>query len=120
MAASPSKSELAAGEHSLRLHPAQLYSAFTAFLIAALSLAFFTIPHAPGRGFALMLIAEGTTRFLLELLRVEPPVVRIAGYGWSLSMVLGAGMTLLGLILWLAFTRPTGERGTLMPTASAA
>jgi phosphatidylglycerol---prolipoprotein diacylglyceryl transferase len=120
VAASPSKSELAASEHSLRLHPAQLYSAFTAFLIAALSLAFFTIPHAPGRGFALMLIAEGTTRFLLELLRVEPPVVHIAGYGWSLSMVLGAGMTLLGLILWLAFTRPTGERGTLMPTASAA
>ena len=36
-----------------------------------------------------MLMLEGTTRFILELLRSEPPVAHIIGHGWSLSMVLG-------------------------------
>src|SRR5688572_6654217 len=34
----------AAGQHSLELHPSQLYSTFTAFLIAALLVACYTVP----------------------------------------------------------------------------
>ncbi|MBC8105875.1 MAG: prolipoprotein diacylglyceryl transferase [Anaerolineae bacterium] len=101
--ARPALAEIAAHEHSLPLHPAQLYSAFTALLICALCLAYFTMPHAPGRVFALMLIVEGITRFLLELLRIEPPVVHLAGYGLSLSMVLGISFVALGLVLWILF-----------------
>jgi phosphatidylglycerol:prolipoprotein diacylglycerol transferase len=91
--------EAAASVRSAAVLPSQLYSAFTAFLIAAITLAYFTLPHAPGRGFALMLMLEGSTRFLLEILRVEPPVIGV----FSLSMILGIGLAVLGIILWFIF-----------------
>lgn len=84
-------------QHSLPLHPAQLYSTFTALLLAALLVAYFTIPHIPGRVFALMLILEGTTRFILEMLRSEPA---IWGTQFSLSMFLGVFNVALGIGLW--------------------
>jgi phosphatidylglycerol:prolipoprotein diacylglycerol transferase len=95
----PAARKLAAIERSQPVLPAQLYSAFTAFLIAAIVLCYFTLPHLPGRAFALMLILEGSTRFILELLRVEPPVIG----NFSLSMILGIGIATLGVILWIAF-----------------
>lgn len=95
----PQARALAAREHSLGLHPAQLYSAFTAFLIAGIVFAYFTLPHAPGRAFALMLMLEGSTRFILELLRVEPAV---AGH-FSLSMLIGLGVAGMGVALWFIF-----------------
>jgi phosphatidylglycerol:prolipoprotein diacylglycerol transferase len=91
--------EVAATTRSTALLPAQLYSAFTAFFIAAVVLAYFTLPHALGRGFALMLILEGSTRFLLEILRVEPPVIGV----FSLSMILGIVLAALGVALWFVF-----------------
>jgi phosphatidylglycerol:prolipoprotein diacylglycerol transferase len=104
--------QLARGEittwatQSLPLHPAQLYSTFTALLIAGILVCYFSLRPAPGRVMALMLMLEGTTRFLLELLRAEPPVATIFGFGWSLSMVLGVLLLLAGVVLWFAF----GER----------
>lgn len=95
----PQARVLAAQQRSLGLHPAQLYSTFTAFLIAGIVLAFFTLPHAPGRAFALMLMLEGSTRFVLELLRVEPSV---SGQ-FSLSMLIGLGLAGMGVVLWFIF-----------------
>lgn len=95
----PQAASLAKHEHSLPLHPAQLYSAFTAFLIAGIVLCYFTLRRAPGRAFALMLMLEGSSRFVLELLRVEPPVL----WHFSLSMLLGLGLAALGVLLWVAF-----------------
>ena len=46
--------------------------------------------------FAMMMVLEGIARFVLELLRVEPPVVYVHGYGLSLSMVLGIGLAVFG------------------------
>src|SRR5205085_8462066 len=114
----PYKDQLAQGlidtsaAHALPVHPTQLYSTFTAFLIAALCLAYFTLPHARGRVFALMLMVEGPTRYLLELLRVEPPVAYFRGYGLSLSMILGIAMFVLGVVMWFIFgvlDRPAPE-----------
>lgn len=101
--AQPTLAEIARRERSLPVHPSQLYSTLTAWLICAMLLAYWTIPHVTGRVFALMLIVEGITRFLLELLRVEPPVAHIAGYGLSLSMILGIGFVALGVVLWICF-----------------
>jgi phosphatidylglycerol:prolipoprotein diacylglycerol transferase len=95
----PAAAQLAAAEKTQPLHPAQLYSSFTAFLIGAIVLCYFTLPHVPGRAFALMLMLEGSTRFILELLRVEPPVIG----NFSLSMILGIALAVLGVILWIAF-----------------
>jgi phosphatidylglycerol---prolipoprotein diacylglyceryl transferase len=101
---------LADGQHSNKLHPAQLYSAFNALLIAALCVAFFTLAPPPGRVFALMLMVEGGTRFLLELLRAEPPVIG----SFSLSMILGLGLMALGVLFWFIFgaiVRRSGSGG---------
>ena len=98
----PNAVALAARQHSLPLHPAQLYSALTAFLIAGITMSYYTLPHAAGRAFALMMILEGVTRFVLEMLRTEPPVW---GTPLSLSMWLGLGLVLGGVILWVGFGR---------------
>lgn len=92
---------LAANEKSNPVHPAQLYSTLNAFLLTVMLLAYFTLPHASGRVFALMLMLEGPTRFLLEMLRVEPPVV---GH-MSLSMVIGLALFAIGVVLWITFGR---------------
>lgn len=114
VAANPALAQVAAPVHSHAVHPAQLYSAFTAFLIATLCIAFYTLPHVPGRVFALMLMVEGTSRYILEMLRAEPAVWHIFGHGLSLSMIIGAGLALAGGILWFAF----GAVGGLWPPAS--
>jgi phosphatidylglycerol---prolipoprotein diacylglyceryl transferase len=106
---------MAEKEHSEPLHPAQVYSTITAWIIAALLVAYFTMPHVPGRVFALMLIIEAPARFLLEMLRSEPPVVGPASDpphltflpNMSFSMVLSIGLFLAGVILWFAFRKGT-------------
>lgn len=111
--ANPALKKIAPGEHSDWLHPAQVYSTITAFMIAALLVAYYTLPHAWGRGFALMLLIESPARFLLEMLRAEPAVI---GRGsdpphltmlppMSFSMVMSAILFVLGVALWIWFGR---------------
>jgi phosphatidylglycerol---prolipoprotein diacylglyceryl transferase len=88
-------------QRSLPVHAAQLYSTITCFILAALLVAYFSMPHIAGRVFALMLILEGLTRYLLELLRVEPTVIG----SFSLSMIIGLMLVALGIILWIVFGR---------------
>jgi len=98
--------KLAQSQKALPVHPAELYSTFTALLIAALLLAYFTLPHAPGRVFALMLMVEGISRFLLETVRAEP-VGTFFGYHIFRQLTFGEGLSIvnfaLGILLWFAF-----------------
>jgi phosphatidylglycerol:prolipoprotein diacylglycerol transferase len=102
----PNAKAVAAAQHSPAVHPAQLYSTITSLLMTALLLAYFFQPHTGGRVFALMLILEGPSRYLLEMLRVEPTVltVRVLGYliPMSLSMVIGLILLVIGVVLWIA------------------
>jgi phosphatidylglycerol---prolipoprotein diacylglyceryl transferase len=107
---------LASQQHSRSLHPAQLYSALTAFLLAAMLVAYYTMPHAPGMVFAVMMILEGIARFTLELLRVEPSVMRIGSIGFSLSMLLGILIALGGVVLLFIFGRMGGATRSKMPS----
>lgn len=93
--------QLAANQESQGLHPAQLYSSFTAFLLAALLVALLTLPHAQGSIAMLMIFLEGCSRFVLELLRAEPPVAETAWGGMSLSMIISLALVATGLIGWL-------------------
>jgi phosphatidylglycerol:prolipoprotein diacylglycerol transferase len=96
---------LAKVQRSLPVQPAQIYSTISAFLLAALLIAFFSLSPTPGRVFALMLILEGINRFILELLRVEPPV-----WGrFSFSMIVGLLLSLMGIFLWLVFVPHTRQ-----------
>lgn len=83
--------------------PTQLLSTVTWLLLALLLCAYFTIPHAPGRVFALMVIINGSLRYLLEMIRVEPPVTYMFGHGLSFSMVLALFLVPIGIILWFVF-----------------
>jgi phosphatidylglycerol:prolipoprotein diacylglycerol transferase len=95
-ASDPMLRGIAAGQRSNRVHPTQLYSTFNSGLIMLLVLAYIAGPHAGGRGLALLLMLEGPSRFLLELLRVEPPVLG----PMSLSMVLGVVLFAAGVVMW--------------------
>ena len=68
----------------------------SALLIMAILLAYFYLPHTGGRVFALMLMLEGPSRFLLEMLRVEDAVLG----RMSLSMVIGLILFVVGAVLW--------------------
>jgi phosphatidylglycerol:prolipoprotein diacylglycerol transferase len=94
----PNVKAIAATQHSQSVHPAQLYSTITSLLMTALLLSYFFLPHTGGRVFALMLMLEGPSRFLLEMLRVEPPVLG----PMSLSMVIGLILLVIGIVLWFA------------------
>ena len=115
----------ASEQHALPVHPAELYSTLTALLIAAFLVAYFTIPHAPGRVFALMLMIESVSRFLLEEIRAEP-VFAPFGKHWfgtmSFSMTLSIPLFLLGAVLWFVFgTRGVWvERGAEHPKGTLA
>jgi phosphatidylglycerol:prolipoprotein diacylglycerol transferase len=102
--------KLANQQHSLPVHPAQLYSSFTGLLLALFCIAYFTVPHVPGHVFAAMMILEGIARYTLELLRVEPAVVG----RMSLSMVLGIAMVAMGLALWYTFSKMGGRTDALI------
>jgi prolipoprotein diacylglyceryltransferase len=97
--------KLARAQRSLPVHPAQLYSAFTAFLLAGVCLAYFPMRRFNGAVFAMMVMLESIARYLLEIVRTEPSVTHIFGFGWSISMVLSAGLLLMGIALWFAFSR---------------
>ena len=97
---------LAKAERSHPVHNAQLYSAITALLIAGICVAYFSLRPSPGRVMALMLMLEGVTRYILELLRSEPAV---AGH-WSLSMVIGVLLAVAGVVMWLAFAPKREDR----------
>jgi phosphatidylglycerol:prolipoprotein diacylglycerol transferase len=101
----PAAKQIAAQQHALRLHPAQLYSAFNSFLITAILVAFFTMNPAPGRVMALMLMLEGATRFLLEMVRAEPPVLG----RMSISMIIAVFLVIGGIIMWFAFGERRGD-----------
>ena len=107
----PSLWQLAARNRALPVHPTELYSVFTCFLLAGLLIAYLSIRTIEGRVFALMLMLEGASRYLLELIRIEPPIITIhirgQPYGASLSMVLGLWCVVAGLFMWNLIRRPT-------------
>ena len=86
------------------VHPAQIYSAITAFMLAAILVAFFTLQPSPGRVFALMLILEAPARFILEMLRSEPPVLGPL----SFSMVISIPLFVVGVVMWIAVGKLKG------------
>ena len=111
---------IAESERSLPVHPAQLYSTFNALLLCGVLVAFYTLPHVPGRVFALMLILKGITRYLLEMLRSEPAVTTWFGYGLSFSMVVSLALIVLGLVLWFVVFRKGNSAEWTTPRPSPA
>ncbi len=98
---------IAAEQHSLPVHPAQLYGIAVALLLSGILSRYFWRRKYEGQVFVLMLILYGVARFGLEMLRVEP---KVAGTGLSISQNLSIVAVVVGLLLWVAQKRqPAGQ-----------
>jgi phosphatidylglycerol:prolipoprotein diacylglycerol transferase len=109
MTTDPTLRAMAANAPALPVHPTQIYSVITCFLLAALLIAYLGLPHISGRVFALMLMLEGFARYVLELIRVEPAVITLhlhgQSYGLSISMILGLAIVVAGIAMWIILGR---------------
>ena len=83
---------------SLPVHPAQLYAAIDAALLAALAIAFTPLARRPGEVFALVLTLHPLSRLLLEAIRIdEPPAL---GTPLSISQLVSLVLLVLAAALW--------------------
>jgi phosphatidylglycerol:prolipoprotein diacylglycerol transferase len=83
---------------SLPIHPAQLYAALDAALLAGLSIAYTPFAKREGEVFALILTLHPLSRILLEEIRIdEPPAL---GTPLSISQLISVMLFLLATLLW--------------------
>jgi phosphatidylglycerol:prolipoprotein diacylglycerol transferase len=110
----------------LPVHPTQLYSSASAFLLCVLLYSFWRKTQAatrakgtrklfakPGCTFALMFILYGVARFLIEFVRDDNPFE----YGWlmvykggTISQNLSLYLIVLGVVLIVVFGKVKGDR----------
>ena len=84
---------------SLPVHPAQLYSAIDAFLIAMFLLAWYPFRRHNGELVALMLTIYPITRFLEEIIRTDESA--IFGTGMSISQNVSILLLVAAVALWI-------------------
>lgn len=87
-----------AGEHSLAVHPAQIYSAIDALLLCLFLLAYYPYRQRDGEVFAWMITLHPISRFLQEVIRIDESSV--FGTGLSISQNLSILMLVAALGLW--------------------
>ena len=99
----------AAGQSwSLPIHPAQLYAAIDAALLAWLAVAFTPMATRDGAVFALVLTLHPVSRFLLELIRVdEAPAL---GTPFSISQLVALVLLVLAAGMWWWISRQPPRR----------
>ena len=94
---------------SLPIHPAQLYAALDAALLAALAVAFTPVSRRNGEVFALVLTLHPISRILLEAIRTdEPPAL---GTPLSISQLISLVLLILAMGLWWFITRQPPRPG---------
>lgn len=109
----PTLSAGGAAPWSLPVHPAQLYAAIDAALLAALAIAFTPVARRQGEVFALVLTLHPISRILLEAIRIdEPPAF---GTPFSISQLVSLALLVLALPLWWWIAR----RGSLCSSECA-
>lgn len=90
------------------VHPAQVYSAITAALIAWVLWSYYPFRRRDGEVTALMITLYPIARYLEELIRVDEPAV----FGTGLSISQNVSVLLLaaaGLLWWRILRRPRGQ-----------
>jgi phosphatidylglycerol---prolipoprotein diacylglyceryl transferase len=88
---------------SLPVHPAQLYAAVDAALLALLAVVFTPLARRDGEVFALVLTLHPLSRLLLEAIRVdEPPAL---GTPFSISQLVSLVLLAAAVALWWHLSR---------------
>jgi len=94
----PAAAYPAAAGGSLPLHPAQLYAALDAAILAAVAVAYTPLARRDGEVFALVLTLHPISRILLEIVRVdESPAL---GTPLSISQLVSLVLLALAAALW--------------------
>jgi phosphatidylglycerol---prolipoprotein diacylglyceryl transferase len=99
---------------SRSVHPAQLYSAIDAGLLAWLLWAFYPFRRRDGEVVALMMTIHPITRFLLEVIRIDEPSV--FGTGLSISQNISVAFLACAAGLWWYLSKQ--PRQTVWPRAA--
>jgi phosphatidylglycerol:prolipoprotein diacylglycerol transferase len=105
--------ESSAAGRSVPVHPAQLYAAIDAGLLAALAVAWTPCARRAGEVFALVLTLHPISRMLLEAIRVdEPPAF---GTPFSISQLISLVLLAAAAALWWHIGRPGIATGGVPP-----
>jgi phosphatidylglycerol:prolipoprotein diacylglycerol transferase len=94
------------------VHPAQIYAAIDALLLAGFLLAYYPFRRRDGEVIALGLTIHPITRFLLEEIRIDE--AGIWGTRFSISQIVGAFILVAAVALWVYILRRPA--GTAWPT----
>jgi phosphatidylglycerol:prolipoprotein diacylglycerol transferase len=101
-------------DRSRPVHPTQLYSAIDGGILGWLLWSFFPYRRRDGEAIALLLTIHPITRFLLEIIRTDEPLVR--GTGMTISQNVSLGLLACGAALWWYLSRQ--PRGVVWPLVS--
>jgi phosphatidylglycerol:prolipoprotein diacylglycerol transferase len=97
---------LETANRSLSVHPTQLYSALDGFLLFALLTAYFPMRKRDGEVMALLMVTLPITRFLIEILRDDDPVVFAR---MTIAQLISVAIFVVGLAFWgWLSARPVG------------
>lgn len=97
----PLTREAATRERSLPVHATQLYSTVAALGICGICLVAFSRRLKVGRVFALMLMLEGGSRFVIEQFRTNEVLLKIGSVDLTYSMAVGLGLVAAGVVMWI-------------------
>ena len=85
-------------ERSVPVHPAQIYAAIDAGLLALLLWVYFPFRRRDGEVFALLVTLHPISRFILEIIRSDEPTR--FGTPLTISQLIGLGILALACVLW--------------------
>jgi phosphatidylglycerol:prolipoprotein diacylglycerol transferase len=105
---------------SVPIHPAQLYAAIDAALLACVLWFFFPYRVRDGEVFAILLTIHPITRFLIEMIRTDEPkgVLTIYGFPLTISQCLSIGLFAAGIVLWVVIEQRPRRAANLSSTSA--
>jgi phosphatidylglycerol:prolipoprotein diacylglycerol transferase len=94
----------------VRVHPSALYETIAYTLIFAILWRYRTVPHAPGALFWGYLVLSSLARFLIEFLRINPPLA----FGLSEAQMISIVLMAIGMVMLMKRTthNPVAETAT--------
>lgn len=99
---------------TMPLHPTQLYSALDGFLIAAITLWYFSHRRRNGECLAVALMIYPVTRFVIEILRNDEGGQM--GTGFTISQCISIGLLLVNVgYMWWLSQRPASREPIIVP-----
>jgi phosphatidylglycerol:prolipoprotein diacylglycerol transferase len=104
-----------AKDHSLPVHPSQIYSTIDALLLCLFLIAYYPFRRRDGEVAALTMILHPISRYLIEIIRNdESPIF---GTGLTISQNISLGILCIGVALWIYVSRK--PLGTAWPTSAS-